>query len=158
MFEEVDDDVFTVKIEPESEPGERHYLEDMATPGLKMPDWAKIRESPIGDEIFEMFKEFVEPASVTKPNTIAQRISELYPTHRAGYVQHPKPKRDEEEPEKVESGGAFLWYFWEMFFHVARQIHYDDPAQERMVQAVQALMVLGCTTVVEDGSFVGKRI
>jgi hypothetical protein len=41
----------------------------------------------------------------------------LYPSHGSGYANR---KRDEEEPEEVQSGASFLWRFSDMFFHVTK--------------------------------------
>lgn len=122
---------------------------------------AKIAQTwSIMADIFAMLEEFVQPLSNTQPSAIALKINSLYPSHR----QTPSKQKQDEGQEEVwveiekESGGSFLWEFWELFFDTTRQIHYDDPTQDRLVQLIIALRELDCKTTFEGRNFQGKRI
>jgi hypothetical protein len=135
---------------------EQHH--NMATLQLQKANIAQTWS--IMADIFAMLEEFVQPLSTTQPSTIALKINSLYPSHR----QTPSKRKQDEGPEEVwveiekESGGSFLWEFWELFFDTARQIYYDNPTQDRLVQLIIALRELDCKTTFKGRSFQGMRI
>ncbi|RYP33732.1 hypothetical protein DL767_004599 [Monosporascus sp. MG133] len=98
---------------------------------------------PEDDELLDFAPQAIEILNSTlrrdskaSPVDAAHPLDALYPDHLQGH-----------DAGQWKSGGSFLWWFWDLFHNLARQVPHDSPANEYLAAAVQALKDLPTKTV-----------
>ncbi len=90
------------------------------------------------------------------PEEAALALDALCPDRRLekkpGDASAPAPA-DTDAAEEPESAEAFLWWFWDLFHDLARQVPHDSAASERLAAVLQALRDRVPSRVVDLGSW-----
>lgn len=94
-------------------------------------------------KVLEILNSTLQQDAKLSPTDAALALDALYPDRR----QSSDTESTNTEAGEPESGGAFLWWFWDLFHDLARQVPYDNPASERLAEAVKALRDLPPRTV-----------
>lgn len=89
----------------------------------------------VAKQAFEMISDYVQPGSPISPGQAALQLNSLIPG-----------QRPLQEGEEVEEPASFLLEFWETLVSIARQILFDHPSQDRLVELVAALSELSSET------------
>jgi hypothetical protein len=86
-----------------------------------------------GNRGFRILEEYLQPSSSTTSSAAAQNIHGLA-----------EPLLYGSNTDDLED---FVWEFWGIFLNVAKQIPYDSPSQERLIELVKALIEIPATTI-----------
>ncbi|EAL91609.1 hypothetical protein KXW98_007937 [Aspergillus fumigatus] len=89
--------------------------------------------------VFNILNDYLQPSSTTPPSEAAQSIHALTP----------KAASTQEDSSDLE---GFLWSTWGSIIKVAKQIPYNHPSQDRLVDLIHALTKLPPRTVSIWGS------
>lgn len=90
---------------------------------MRDPDpWA------VAKQAFNLISDYVQPGSPISPGQAALQLNSLSPGQRAL-----------QDGEEAEEPASFLLEFWETLISVARQVPFDHPSQERLVELVAGL-------------------
>ncbi|KAI9923599.1 hypothetical protein ASPWEDRAFT_27920 [Aspergillus wentii DTO 134E9] len=95
-----------------------------------------LEDEPISiqSHFLPILAEYLQPTNTTTPETAAIALDNL----------HPDKRREEKDKE---SGDVFVYYFFEPFHAIAKQIPHTHPAQGRLVDLVKALRELPSRSV-----------
>ena len=83
----------------------------------------------IGEQMFSILSEMLQPSTNTTLQTAGQSIDELYSTYQNQQPDH----------EKEAAAGSFLCEFWELVWKLASQLPHDGPQQENLIKFVKTL-------------------
>lgn len=100
---------------------------------LRIEDEHAVEFAP---HVVEILNSTLKRDAKLSPADAALALNALYPDQRQG-----------DELGERETGGAFLWWFWDLFHDLARQVPHDNPASERLAEVVKALRDLPPRTV-----------
>ena len=76
---------------------------------------------------FEIISPYLQPGSTASAASTATQIDALTPGKR------------QSGNEEVEESSSFLLEFWEVFLGIAKQLPYDHPSQDRLVDLAKEL-------------------
>jgi hypothetical protein len=94
---------------------------------------------PVGQKIFDILNDCLQPSSTTSVSVAASKINELLPVNRS------------DEGEK-ESSDQFLWEFWGLVYTLAEQIPARHPSMDTLASFVKALRDLPSGHTIQEGS------
>lgn len=97
----------------------------------------------VAKQAFDLISDYVQPDSPISPGQAALQLNGLSPGQR--------PLQEREEAEEPAS---FLLEFWETLMSVARQVPFDHPSQDRLVELVAGLSELSSES---DEAIVSSR-
>ncbi|KAI1081678.1 hypothetical protein F5B20DRAFT_534938 [Whalleya microplaca] len=83
---------------------------------------------PFAQKVVDILDLTLPSDSLSSPRDAAKSLNALYPDHRPA-----------DSTEYRESGGSFLWWFWDLFHDLARQVPHDSPENGRMAAVVKEL-------------------
>ena len=86
---------------------------------------------PVVKDAFDIIKPYLQLNSDLSATETATRLDTLTPSKRSLAVG-----------ELREKSASFLLEFWEVFVEIAKQLPYDDPSQNRLVELLQQLNLL----------------
>ncbi|KAH8881855.1 hypothetical protein GQ53DRAFT_754016 [Thozetella sp. PMI_491] len=78
-------------------------------------------------EVVEILNSVLTPDGKS-PEDAAADLNALYPSHRANG-----------DKDSQKSGESFLWWFWDLYHDLARQVPHDSPEQEKFVAVIKSL-------------------
>lgn len=82
----------------------------------------------VAKQAFDRISDYVQPDSPITPDQVAHQLNSLTPGQRVL-----------QDGEEAEDPISFLLEFWEIFVTIARQVPYDHPSQERLVELITGL-------------------
>lgn len=82
----------------------------------------------VAKQDFDLISDYVQPESLICPGRVAQQLNSLSPGQRVL-----------QDGEEAEEPASFLLVFWETLVSIARQIPFDHPSQECLVELVVSL-------------------
>jgi hypothetical protein len=82
-------------------------------------------------KIFDILNDVLQPTSTTSLEDAAKALDNLHPD-----------RRPDEPGQKKETQDAFVYWFFEPFHTVAKQIPHRHPAQDKLAELVKTLQNL----------------
>lgn len=82
----------------------------------------------VAKQAFDLLSDYIQPDSPISPGQVAAQLNSLSPGQRVL-----------QDGEEAEEPASFLLEFWETLVSVARQVPFDHPSQQRLVELVVSL-------------------
>ncbi|KAI0011227.1 hypothetical protein F4779DRAFT_573873 [Xylariaceae sp. FL0662B] len=91
---------------------------------------------PFAEKVVDILNLALPSDNPSSPRNAAESLNALYPDHRPA-----------DDTEYRESGGSFLWWFWDLFHDLGRQVSHESSENARLAAVVKALHDLPAETV-----------
>lgn len=82
----------------------------------------------VAKQAFDLISDFVQSDNSISSGQVASQLTYLSPRQRVL-----------QDGEEAEEPASFLLEFWETLVYIARQVPFDHPSQERLVELVVSL-------------------